>query len=111
MRERYQSFTRFEMTNGKFRILEIGNYPPPVCGWSIQTTLVEGELHRRGVAVAVLNINENRKQKNANCIDVQNGPDFLRKLARFALKGYKFHVHFNALSPKGFLLSIVAALV
>ena len=99
------------MINGGFGILEIGNYPPPVCGWSIQATMVEEELHRRGVAVAVLNINENRKQKNSNCVDVQNGPDFVRKILRFAWKGYKFHIHFNAESPKGFLLSFVAALV
>jgi glycosyltransferase involved in cell wall biosynthesis len=107
----HHGFSRLEMTNGRFRILEIGNYPPPICGWSIQATMVEGELHRRGIAVAVLNINENRKQKNANCIDVQNGPDFVRKLLCFAWKGYKFHIHFNAESPKGFLLSFAAALV
>jgi len=93
------------------RILEIGNHPPPVCGWSIQTTLVKRELCRRGVPVAVLNINENRKQKSADYVDVQNGPDFVRKLVCFAAKGYGFHIHFNALSRKGFLLSVTAALV
>jgi glycosyltransferase involved in cell wall biosynthesis len=93
------------------RILEIGNHPPPVCGWSIQTTLVKSELRRRGFTVAVLNINESRKRKSADYVDVQNGPDFVRKLMYFAARGYKFHMHFNALSRKGFLLSVVAALV
>lgn len=93
------------------RILEIGNHPPPVCGWSIQTTLVKSELRRRGFTVAVLNINESRKQKSDEYVDVQNGLDFVRKVFYFAARGYKFHIHFNALSRKGFLLSATAALV
>ena len=93
------------------RILEIGNHPPPVCGWSIQTTLVKHELGKRGFTVAVLNINESRKQKSADYVDVQNGLDFVSKLVCFAARGYKFHVHFNALSRKGYLLSVAAALV
>jgi len=29
------------------KILQIGNYPPPRCGWAIQTKLVTEELQRR----------------------------------------------------------------
>jgi hypothetical protein len=30
------------------KILQIGNYPPPMCGWAIQLKLVTEELRRRG---------------------------------------------------------------
>jgi glycosyltransferase involved in cell wall biosynthesis len=108
-----RELTGIEMRNraATVRILEIGNHPPPVCGWSIQTTLVKHELCRRGFTVAVLNINENRKQKSSNYVDVQDGPDFVGKLVYFAAKGYRFHIHFNALSGKSLLLSLGSALV
>jgi glycosyltransferase involved in cell wall biosynthesis len=93
------------------RILEIGNHPPPICGWSIQTTLVKSELCRRGFTVDVLNINENRRRKSPDYVDVQDGPDFVGKLVYFAARGYKFHIHFNALSRKSLLLSLGSALV
>lgn len=92
-------------------VLEIGNHPPPICGWSIQTTLVKEELRKRRCPVSVLNIGENRKQLSDEYVDVQNGIDFLWKLLQFGLKRYRFHIHFNALSKKGFVLSYVAALV
>lgn len=95
----------------EIKILEIGFHPPPVCGWSIQTTMVKSELRRRGFIAAVLNINESRKQKSPEYVDVQNGFDYLRKLVYFAARGYKFHIHFNALSRKGYVLSVIAVLV
>ena len=45
------------------KILQIGNYPPPMCGWAIQTKLVTEELRRRGHICDVLKINENREVK------------------------------------------------
>lgn len=92
------------------RILEIGNYPPPVCGWAIQTKLLVEEIRRRGNVCEVLNINENRKKKSCEYIDVQNGFDYLYKLTRFALGGYRLHVHVNGQSKKGYVLALCAAL-
>ena len=89
-------------------ILEIGNHPPPVCGWSIQTTLVKQELLRRGFPVSVLNIGENRRRQSPEYIDVQGGFDFIQKLIRFCWKGYRFHIHFNAHSKKGLILAYIA---
>jgi len=39
------------------KILQIGNYPPPMCGWAIQTKLVTEELRRRGHTCEVLKLN------------------------------------------------------
>lgn len=48
------------------KILQIGNYPPPACGWAVQTKLLKEEIRRRGYVCEVLNINESRKIKAAN---------------------------------------------
>lgn len=93
------------------KILQIGNYPPPVCGWSIQTKLLIEELRRRGNVCEILNLNENRKKKSSEYIDVQHGFDYLYKLVLFALRGYRFQVHVNGQSKPGYMLALLAALV
>lgn len=93
------------------KILQIGNYPPPYCGWAIQTKLLVEEIRRRGHACEVLNINENRKKKNSDYVDVQNAFDYVQKVIRFALKGYHFQVHVNGQSKPGYLLALFACLI
>jgi glycosyltransferase involved in cell wall biosynthesis len=93
------------------KILEIGNYPPPMCGWAIQTKLLTEELRRRGQVCQVLNINESRKRRSPEYVDVQNSFDYAYKLIRFALAGYRFHMHVNGESKKGYLLALAAVLV
>src|SRR5215470_5730883 len=61
----------------RLKILQIGNYPPPVCGWAIQTQLLVEEIRRRGHICEVLNINENRRNKSSEYVDVQNAFDYL----------------------------------
>lgn len=93
------------------KILQIGNYPPPMCGWAIQTKLVTEELRRRGHICEVLKINENRQIRSSAYVDVQNGPDFLWKVLRYGIAGYRLNIHVNAMSPKGYLLALIAVLV
>jgi glycosyltransferase involved in cell wall biosynthesis len=93
------------------KILQIGNYPPPMCGWAIQTKLVRDELRRRGHVCEVLKINENRQVKAASYIDVQGGWDYFSKVVRYALGGYQLNIHVNGMSKKGYLLALAAVLV
>lgn len=93
------------------KILEIGNYPPPACGWAMQTRLLVEEIRQRGHVCQVLKINEGRKQKISEYVDVQNGFDYFCKLIRFAWKGYQFQMHVNAMSKTGYALAFLAALV
>jgi glycosyltransferase involved in cell wall biosynthesis len=93
------------------KILQIGNYPPPVCGWAIQTKLLTEELRRRGIICEVMNLNENRRKKSREYIDVQSGFDYLYKLIRFAREGYQFQVHVNGQSRPGYILALLAAMV
>ncbi len=95
----------------RVKILQIGNYPPPICGWAIQTKLVTEELRRRGYQCEVLKINENRAIKDPAYIDVQNGWDYLQKVVRYAADGYRLNVHVNGMSKKGYLLALLAVLV
>ena len=44
-------------------------------------------------------------------MDVQSGPDYLRKVVRYAIAGYRLNVHVNAMSKKGYLLAMIAVLV
>lgn len=95
----------------KVKILQIGNYPPPLCGWAMQTKLLVEEVRRRGHVCQVLNINESRKQRGKEFVDVQNGFDYLRKLVRFSRQGYQFQMHMNGHSKTGYVLALLAALV
>jgi hypothetical protein len=105
--------TTFALTpamKSKNKILQIGNYPPPMCGWAIQTKLVTDELRRRGHICQVLKINENRRVKDPAYIDVQGGFDYLFKVLRYAVAGYRLNVHVNGQSKKGYLLALIGAL-
>jgi len=95
----------------KVKILQISNYPPPVCGWAMQTKFLIEEIRCRGIVCDVLNLNENHKRKSSEYTDVQNGFDYMRKLIRFAWKGYRFQVHVNGQSKTGYMLALAAAIV
>jgi len=99
------------MQQKRKKILQIGNYPPPMCGWAVQTVLLNQELRRRGHASEVLNVNENRKIKSRDYVDVQNGLDFWWKVVWFTLRGYQIHAHVNAESRKLYLLDLAALLI
>jgi glycosyltransferase involved in cell wall biosynthesis len=93
------------------KVLVIGNYPPPMCGWAIQTYLVSAELRRRGQVCDVLKINENRMVKSPNYVDVQDGWDYLKKIVGFTLRGYRLNVHMNGTSKKGYLLALITTVI
>src|SRR5258708_8901670 len=58
------------------RILQIGNYPPPVCGWAMQTKGLVEEIRRRGNVCQVLNLNENLARSEEHTSELQS-PDHL----------------------------------
>jgi glycosyltransferase involved in cell wall biosynthesis len=91
------------------KILQIGNCPPPMCGWAIQLKLVTEELRARGHICEVLKINEGRQIKSSEYVDVQSGLDYLKKIWFYALRGYRLNVHVNGMSKKGYWLAMIAA--
>jgi glycosyltransferase involved in cell wall biosynthesis len=82
-----------------------------MCGWAIQTKLVTDELRRRGHLCQVLKINENRQIKDPAYVDVQGGFDYLVKVFRYGIAGFRLNVHVNGQSKKGYILALVAVLV
>ena len=96
---------------GPRRHLEIANYPPPFDGWSTHTKFVVDEIRRRGHVCQVLKINENRRVRSPEYVDVQSGIDYLIKVIQFAALGYSINAHVNAESRKGYLIALAAVIV
>lgn len=95
----------------KSKILQIGNYPPPACGWAVQTKLLAEEIRRRGHVCEVLNINESRKIKSPEYMDVQNAFDYVWKVWRYGLRGYRFQMNVNGQSKPGYVLALLALMI
>jgi len=90
------------------RILEIGNWPPPVCSWSMSLVGLRKELEARGWDCQIMNLNENRRVKSPEYIDVQNAWDYLKKVAERVMKGYAVHMRVNGETKKGYFLALAA---
>lgn len=92
------------------RILQIGNYPPPVCGWSIHTQSVQSALTQRGADARVLDIGPGHHLRKPNCISVRDAFDYVVKLVTYRLRGFRFQPHVNGDSWKGYALAMAAVL-
>jgi len=90
------------------RIMQIGNWPPPVCSWSMSLVGLRKELDSRGWDCQVMNLNENRKVRSPEYIDVQTGWDYFTKVLRLVRRGYAIHVRVNGETKKGYLLALCA---
>lgn len=80
-----------------------------MCGWAMQLKLVTEELRRRGHICEILKINEGRQVKSSEYVDVQSGADYVRKIWRYAWRGFRLNVHVNGMSKKGYVLAMIAA--
>jgi glycosyltransferase involved in cell wall biosynthesis len=90
------------------KILQIGNWPPPVCGWAMSLVNLRRELEARNWDCAVMNLNENRRVPSPEYIDVQNGWDYFRKVSEYVWRGYAVHVRVNGETKKGYVLALGA---
>lgn len=97
-----------EANNPSKRILQIGNWPPPVCSWTMSLVGLRRELEARGWDCQVMNLNENRRVKSPEYIDVQSGWDYFTKVFSKVAKGYAVHVRVNGETKKGYLLALAA---
>jgi glycosyltransferase involved in cell wall biosynthesis len=93
------------------RILEIGNWAPPVCSWSMSLVGLRRELVSRGWDCRVMNMNENRRIRSSEYIDVQDGWDYLRKVLRSLRDGCAVHTRVNAESTDLYILAFLVLLL
>ena len=95
------------------QILQIGNFPPPMCGWAIHTQAVQNALRRRGAECVVLDIGPGRRarKEEPGYTPMHGAFDFLVKIISFRLRGYTFEPHVNGDSWQGYLLALAAVLV
>lgn len=66
------------------------------------------ELEARGWDCQVMNLNENRKVRSPEYIDVQSGWDYFTKVLRLVRRGYAIHVRVNGETKKGYWLALCA---
>ena len=95
----------------RHRVLQIGNFPPPVCGWSMHTEVLHRELRRRGVDSRVLDIGPGRRVAGRDCIPGDGAWSVAKTIVSHALRGYRMHAHVNGDSWKGYLLALAPVLV
>jgi len=93
------------------RVLQISNYPPPVCGWALHTQLVDRALQQRGADARVMDIGPGRRLEGRECIPVHSALDYLAKLVAYRLQGFAFQMHVNGDSWKGYLMALAAVLL
>lgn len=95
----------------KARILQVGNYPPPVCGWAVHTQAIQHALTAEGADCQVLDLGPSRRIGGRNCVTVRGGFDYVAKLVAFSARGFTFELHVNGDSWKRYLLVLIAALL
>jgi glycosyltransferase involved in cell wall biosynthesis len=95
------------------KILQIGNFPPPICGWAIHTQAVQNALLARGAECVVLDIGPGRHSRKARPgYTPMRGPfDFLAKIIAFRFQGFTYEAHVNGDSWQGYLLALAAVLL
>jgi len=55
-----------------------------------------------------MNLNENRRVRSPEYVDVQSGWDYFRKVSHHVWRGYAVHVRVNGDTKKGYLLALAA---
>lgn len=95
----------------RLRVLEITSYPPPRAGWGVRVSFVRADIRLRGGECEVLNIGKSRRARSPEYLDVQGGLDYLRKVLRFARRGYLIHTHINGDGSKGWWLALAAQII
>lgn len=98
-------------TDRPVKILEIGCYPPPFCGWATRLYFVRKSLEEDGHSCVPLNLGENRAIPSEEYECVRGGWEYIRKICHYLRRGYVIHMHANGSSPKGFILSGIAYLL
>ena len=105
----YRAMLRSRTANQ--RVLQIGNYPPPVCGWAIHTEVLDRELKQRGVDARVMDIGPGRTITGRDCVPVFSAFDYGWKLLMHRARGFRFHMHVNGDSWKGYAMALGAVLL
>lgn len=90
------------------RVLQITSYPPPRAGWGMRVYFLKKAMEAEGDVCEVLNIGKSRFLTGRDFIPVFSGWDYVKKVFRYRLNGYKIHMHLNGDSPKGFILTLLA---
>jgi glycosyltransferase involved in cell wall biosynthesis len=95
----------------KKKVLQITSYPPPRAGWGIRVQFLKEHLEAEGHQCVVLNIGTSRRTPSTEYETVLSGPDYVRKVFRYAALGFVTHAHVNGATLKGLVLTLTAQAV
>ncbi len=68
-------------------------------------------MEKQGDICEVLNTGKGRFLTDRDFVPLFGGFDYVKKVFKFRLKGYLIHHHLNGDSPKGFILTVLSALI
>lgn len=110
MMERMEAVYEQELSRAKPRvkILQMGNFPPPMCGWAMITYHTHKALLDRGADALVLDIGPDKRVRREGCIPLFNIFDYVWKILKYRARGYTFFIHVNGDTWKGYTLAALA---
>ena len=93
------------------KILEVATYPPPRSGWAVRIEHLKRSLEQHGHECVVLNVGPSRTIPSTEYETVLGAGDFVRKVWRFARRGFALHAHANGDTVKGLILALITEML
>ena len=90
------------------KVLLVGDYPPPYGGVSVHVEVVHQAVRAQGGICQVLDVGKGHLPADG-VVPATGYLACAAHLARYALRGYRIHVHTSGANPKSWMLASVCA--
>jgi hypothetical protein len=90
------------------KVLVVGDFPPPYGGVAVHVELLQRAVRARGGICDVLDIGKGQLPADG-VVPAGGYLSFALVLARYALRGYRIHVHTSGANPKSWMLAAACA--
>src|SRR5437763_6713763 len=90
------------------KVLLVGDYPPPYGGVAVHVEVVQKAVRGRGGICEVLDVGKGHLPADG-VVPATGYLSCAAHLARYAMRGYRLHVHTSGANPKSWMLASVCA--
>jgi len=90
------------------KVLLVGDYPPPYGGVSVHVEVVQQAVRAHGGTCEVLDVGKGHLPADG-VVPATGYLACAAQLARYALRGYRIHVHTSGANPKSWMLASICA--